>query len=189
MSQTVNKYEQLKLPFGSGAIEHNYTLMDMPGHPKLYYMTENAIDANRTNINGIIYMIDAASGAAGVSEAANGLYRLLQQTEKRSGGVPILVAASKSDVFNVVSAARLKTVLEDEINQLRSAKAQSVGDVKINAQGQDTGEHGDEGYWIGLEGKFEFAQLEGEVAVLDGSVKAGRTAKWESWVDQQAANH
>lgn len=173
--------DDLELPFDSKSLETKYTLIDLPGHPKLEYHTTSEIKGNRTNLLGIIYMVDAASGLDGVAEAAKGLLRILTITEKRAGGVEILIAANKNDVFNVISATRLQSVLEEQIEELRKTSARGLGDVDANDDELDSS-------WVGGEEKFAFHHLEGKVTVLSGSVAAGSTTKWEGWVEEIALN-
>ncbi|ANB15747.1 Signal recognition particle receptor subunit beta [Sugiyamaella lignohabitans] len=191
-SQSPNRYEHLRLPFGSDEpVDTEYTIVDLPGHPKLWHFTVEEVEKHRSNLVGIVYVIDAASGQSGISKAASNLYQLLQLTERRAGGVNILIASNKSDVFNVISTSRLKTLLESEINDLRSSREQTVDEVKINAKGQEANDSEEisSNAWIGKDGKdFEFSQLEGEVDILDGSVKSSRTSKWETWLAEKALN-
>jgi signal recognition particle receptor subunit beta len=181
-SQSPNKTNELRLPFGQQAIDTNYTLIDLPGHPKLEYLTTAEIKGNRNNLLGIIYVVDAASGPDTVAQAAKGLLSILTLTEKRAGGVDILVAANKSDVFNVLSSSRLQKMLEDQIQQLRETSAKGLGHVDADEDELDRS-------WVGGDQKFEFDHLEGNVTVLSGSVLGDATTKWEGWVEETALNH
>ncbi|CAN6642256.1 signal recognition particle receptor subunit beta [Trichomonascus vanleenenianus] len=181
-STSANRFYNLRLPFSTGADETSFALIDLPGNPKLRYLTIDEVRKHK-NLRGILFIVDGASGQAGVTNAASYLFDILRITEQRQGGVNILVAVNKSDVFNVLSAARVKAILEAQIGELRASRAKSLGEVTSN---EDSTE--DDGSWIGQEGQFAFEHLEGELIVLDGTVKSDRTHKWENWLEGHALN-
>uniref|UniRef100_A0A060TAI6 Signal recognition particle receptor subunit beta n=1 Tax=Blastobotrys adeninivorans TaxID=409370 RepID=A0A060TAI6_BLAAD len=182
-STTTNTFEELKVPFDGGLDETVETvrIVDIPGHSKLRSHVQKALEDYDNAIRGIVFVIDSAAGAQAISQAASFLYWLLQKVEKKAGGIAILVAANKGDVFNALPVTKLRDTLEKEIDALRSARSKGVGDVDLNEDDED-------GSWIGLEGQFHFKDLESEFAVMDGSVTASRTSKWDNWVQQHALN-
>lgn len=177
-SQTTNE-STIQVPFRDPVEE--YILMDLPGHPKLSYLYEEEIK-NRLHhsLRGIIYVVDSASGSKGIAKAAQGLYKILQLVEVKAGGIDILVAANKSDVFNAMSASRLTTMLEQEIDNLRESSKRGLGEVKTHGEEEDI--------WVGSEGNIKFSQLESHVAVREGSVTFDKVAKWEEWIEMVVAN-
>jgi signal recognition particle receptor subunit beta len=177
-SQAANE-STINVPLGEDSRE-KYKLIDLPGHPKLGYLYEAEIRSRLSNsLKGIIVVVDSAGGAKSISKAAQVLYKVLELTETKAGGIDILIAANKSDVFNAVSGPRLKTLLEQEIDSLRESIKKSVGDVKT---------HGEDDIWVGSEGKMSFTQLESQITVLDGSVSFGKVSKWEEWLETVVAN-
>lgn len=177
-SQTVNE-SNIKVPLREEDGE-DYILIDLPGHPKLAHLYESEIRSRLSNgLKGIILMVDSAGGANSISKAAQVLYKILETTETKSGGIDILIAANKSDVFNAVSGPRLSAMLEQEIEALLQSMRKSVGDVKT---------HGEDDVWIGSGEKMKFDQLESQITVLDGSVTFDKIGKWEDWVETIVAN-
>lgn len=181
-SQTVNRYDLLRLPFADEEkLKEVYSLVDIPGHARLQYLLKNELAASRNNLIGIVFVVDAAGGEASIEKAAKYLYDVLKITEKRAGGVDIVVAANKFDVFNVISTTRITSLFEKYIEEYRTSGAKGLSEVKAD---EDT----DDNTWIGGNGQFQFSQLEGRVTVVDGSVKANRLHKWESHIEELAVN-
>jgi signal recognition particle receptor subunit beta len=143
-------------------------------------MTIDELNSSRINLKGIIFLIDAASGTKNIAETAKQLYKLLQLTEKQDGGMDILIAANKADVFNVISTTRIREILEKEIHGLRDSQSKGISDVNE--------EDNESSAWIGTDGPFQFNHLEGDVMIVDGSVRANRTQKWQEWVERHALN-
>lgn len=181
-SQTVNRYDSLRLPFADEEkLKEVYSLVDIPGHARLQYLLNNELAASRNNLVGIVFVVDASGGEVAIENAAKYLYNLLKITEKRAGGVDIIIAANKFDVFNVISTTRITNLLEKYIDEYRTSGAKGLSEVKAD-------EDSDDSTWIGGNGQFQFSQLEGRVTVVDGSVKANRLHKLESHVEELAAN-
>lgn len=199
-STTINTYDELKIPLDRKSEnesqedqrENVYRLIDIPGNTKLGFMETSNIKDNQYNLKGIIFMIDGAGGEERIKESAARLYKVVQQAEKSSEEIDILIAANKSDVFNFISPRRIRKILEEEIEELRRSKAKGIGDMSQNtSSNHDTADADDDYYDIGFDnekGTFNFDRLDSIVTVLDGSIKNNTIQKWESWVEGHALN-
>ncbi len=167
-----NRCENVPLQISEdGEDTDRFTLVDLPGHEKLEHLTWAEFGPS-SNVRAVLFVVDAASGQQKIAAAASQLFKLLLRTENH--GINVLILANKCDLFNTMSSSRVKTILETEIGAIRSSKQQSVGEA-----GSDEAE---ERAWIGLDGKFQFEDLESVVQVLDGSVKLKKTTKWDKWL-------
>ncbi|ODQ65602.1 P-loop containing nucleoside triphosphate hydrolase protein [Nadsonia fulvescens var. elongata DSM 6958] len=182
-SQVGNEERDFKLPMEVDT-PYVFDLIEFPGQLKVRYEAMSYLKQHRKNIRGLVYVVDAASGAKGIALAAEYLLDILTETEKQAGGVDILVAANKSDVFNAISSKRLKEAMEAEIDRLRKSRSKGL----LASHHDDTQD--DEGAnWIGEDiGEFKFDQLEGLVVFADGSIKSENIEKWRIWLDERAVN-
>lgn len=183
-SQESNTYTSFSIPFDSDFDATKITLVDLPGHPKLNHVFSEALESY-SNIKGIVYVIDAASGPKGIQEAANRLFNMLLKTETRMGGIDIMIACNKADVFNMIPSARLQTMLEEEIQNIRDNRSKSLGEV--GAAGSLDDDNEDDGSWLGGS-KFKFINLEGEVSIADGSVLLNNVENWKRFVEAVTVN-
>ena len=151
------------------------TLVDTPGNERLVQLVRQYLVDGDVKVG--VFVLDAASGADRIREAARPLMALLEAAEKRR--FPVLIAANKYDQFNSLSISKVRSLSESELNELRAIKARTVQSSETT---DDTWEYDE---FLGLDGKnFEFADLETEVEVLDGTVYANRLGKWENYVQQ-----
>ncbi|MCJ1249926.1 hypothetical protein MMC30_007152 [Trapelia coarctata] len=176
-------------------IHKRFLLIDTPGHGKLRY---HAIDSivKPQHLKGIIYVVDAANispGNAGLREAAEYLHDILLLLQKRAAAaksskeIPVLIAANKMDLFTALPTSLVKTVLEQEITNIRTSRAKGLLDSGIAMTDMDAG---DERGWLGEggEGNFEFSQMvEVNVSVTvaggnSGSFGENDVTKWWDWI-------
>lgn len=195
-SQSPNQ-QVVKLPFSSTDETSTATIeiKDFPGHPKLFHMLEEEIKTNLRDIAGIVFVVDSAAAGKlksasdpaateAVSTTAQMLCKVLSLTERHPNGVDILIAGNKSDVFNALSASKLRSLLEQEILEIMSTKG------KLLDANADSGNDTDSPLaWIADSDKFSFDELEGAMDVIDGSAKLGQVSSWATWIEQQIANH
>lgn len=157
------------------ALVPSHRIIDCPGNEKLSQSTLKLI--SESNLKAVVFVIDAADGLEAIKESAKSLVPILEITE--SSLVPVLIAANKFDLFSAISVTKITSLLEQEISELRDTRQQTV------SSSEDDNWNGNEKEFLGVDGKkFEFSDLESEVEVLDGSVKTGRTQKWDSWLGQ-----
>jgi len=150
-----------------------FYLLDTPGHGKLRSQSISQIGSLGTALRGIIFVID--SSLADISDAAGYLYdvllavqRQVEATGSGKGGMRILIACNKSDLFTALPPGRVKRLLEEELGKIRDSRSRGVLDV------QEEGEE-KEREWLGEggDGDFTFAGLEDsgiEVEVKGGNV-------------------
>ena len=176
-------------------VHKRFLLVDTPGHGKLRH---HAIDSivKPQHLKGIIYVVDAASissGSPGLREAAEYLHDILLLLQKRAAvskstkEIAVLIAANKMDLFTALPASMVKSVLEQEITNIRASRAKGLLDSGIAMTDLDAGDEKD---WLGEggEGKFEFSQMEEvnvSVTVAGGNVGSSGendVTKWWDWI-------
>jgi len=158
-------------------------LIDFPGHPKLHNLTTDEIKTS-TNIHGLIFVIDSSIDPKKLGENAKFLYDLLTITERRPGGVDILVPCNKSDLFSARQSHKIKELLEQEIDSYRKLNVHNISKVdndEIDDEFSDLGQS--------INSNFSFDQLEGNFDVVSGSVLKDKIEKWECWIDERAVNY
>jgi signal recognition particle receptor subunit beta len=87
---------------------------DIPGVVNL-----NRVDAyisSLQKVNGVIYMIDATTFKKNLADVAEDFLFVLETLKRRGGGSEMLVFANKNDLFDAVSGAEVKDLLEREIS-------------------------------------------------------------------------
>lgn len=191
-SQQQNVYNSFSIPFDSDTDATHITLIDIPGHPKLFQRFDQTI-ATHSNIKGILFVVDAADCTPkGLEKMAQYLFRVLLRTEQRDGGIDIMIACNKADVFSMVPSSKLRDILQDELTDIRDAKVNSLGAVKNEDTISNKGKDGDDddgfddladGSWLGTKGKIDFSKLEGQVSLADGSVTTNNVESWKRWIE------
>ncbi|KAL8990872.1 MAG: hypothetical protein Q9177_000571 [Variospora cf. flavescens] len=172
-------------------------IQDTPGHGKLRH---HAVDIVRKpqNLQGIIFMVDAADLSSDTSEGprqtAEYLHEVLLQLQKQVTDskspkarkeIPLLIAANKLDLFTALPATLVRTKLENEITKVRKSRSEGLLDSGIGAKDLDI----DEGRnWLGEigAGRFEFSQLEEfniQVNILGGNVTGAEGSDVKQWWD------
>lgn len=153
-------------------------LADLPGHEKLLYWWDDYL-TEFPFIKEIIFMVDAASGSDTIKGLAGRLYSVLQTAERRQ--INVMIALNKFDLFSALSPTKIRSLLEEGLEEIRSAKMKSIGDSNEEIDPSDN--------FLGLDGeKFKFDHLETSVSIIEGSVKSRRTGKWEQWVKDNINN-
>lgn len=158
----------------------------------MIHFLDEALLAN-SNIKGILFVLDAASGPKGIEQAAQYLFKVLLRSEHRMGGIDIMIACNKADLFSMVPAVKLRKTLEKELTFIRDAHSQGVGSVKnedtLGGRAGDVGDQEEEdGSWLGRGGAIDFSELDGEVAIADGSVKTNNVEPWKRWMEGVGVN-
>ncbi|KAL8927572.1 MAG: hypothetical protein Q9208_002379 [Pyrenodesmia sp. 3 TL-2023] len=172
-------------------------IQDTPGHGKLRHYAVDSINKPQ-NLQGIIFMVDAADLSADTSEGprqtAEYLHDVLLQLQKQVTGsksskarkeMPVLIAANKLDLFTALPAPTVKSKLESEITKVRKSRSEGLMDSGIGAKDLDLGTEGD---WLGDigNGDFKFSQLEEvniQVKVLGGNVTGADGSEVKQWWD------
>lgn len=182
-----------------------FLLTETPGHGKLRPQTLTKITdttgGKKTTLRSVVYLLDAAAIAEQevLADTAEYLYDILLTLQKasirkskdgvRSGsrGVPVLIAANKSDLFTALPGTSIKTSLEAEITRIRNSKTHGLLDSGVGTDEIGSEERDD---WLGEYGtkKFLFSQLaefEIDVDVISGTVTGNKDQgiqKWWQWI-------
>lgn len=189
-----DKYRSVNDPTNN--THKKFLLIDTPGHGKLRHHALSNI-TNPQNLKGIVFVVDAASLAAGdegLRQTADYLHDTLLLLQKRMSNsakkvkeIPLLIAANKMDLFTALPAPLVKTTLEAEITKIRSSRSKGLLDSGIS-MGDGDDEKDD---WLGEMGSkdFKFAQMEEFevlVEVTGGNVTGEPTVeKWWRWVAER----
>ncbi|KAF2203827.1 P-loop containing nucleoside triphosphate hydrolase protein [Delitschia confertaspora ATCC 74209] len=179
-----------------------FVLYDTPGHGKLRHFATTQL-VNPTNIQGIIFVVDAAAVAedVGLNETAEYMHDVLLALQKRYTGnrtskgpkeIPLLIAANKLDLFTALPPHLVKISLEKAITEVRKSRVKGMKDSGVGVDGADEG-LGEEKEWLGDggEGVFEFGQMEEvgtNVSVRGGNVVGGQGSDvkdWWEWIAEQ----
>lgn len=179
MSQDVNATNHYKLP-SSGDKKLDFKLIEFPGHAKLQNLLFEEIKTSK-NIKGLIYLIDSSIDPKNFQQVSKLLYEILLISERRPGGIDILVACNKSDLFSARQANKIKDLLEQEIDSIRRLNSSNISKV-------DESNEEDENLGQSINSKFKFENLEGNVDVVSGSVLKNKLDKWECWIDERSVN-
>lgn len=162
----------------------NFKLIEFPGHNKLHSLLLDEIKTSK-NIHGLVFMIDATLDQAKLIEAAHFLYKVLLVTERRPGGVDILIACNKTDLFSARQPAKIKEVLEKEIDAYRKLQSANVSKVEGDSNAADDEDEIELGAHAGA---FKFEQMDGNLDVIGGSALKQKVEKWDCWIDERAVN-
>ena len=155
-----------------------FTLHDTPGHGKLRPRATELITAETC---GAVFVLDAAASQQHWRDAAEYLYAVLLHIQhlldapgsRRRDGFPVLVACNKSDLFTALPPAKIRALLEAELDAVREARSRGIVRVGL----EDSDEVVDV---LGTAGKrFSFAGLEDEVGIVV-SFRAG-SARGDGW--------
>ncbi|KAH7374437.1 putative SRP receptor beta subunit [Plectosphaerella cucumerina] len=182
-----------------------FLLTDTPGHGKLRNLALTRIadttGGKKNTLRSVVYVVDSAALAEQevLADTAGYLYEILLTIQKasirrskdgaRAGsrGVPVLIAANKSDLFTALPGTSIKTSLEAEITRIRNSKTHGLLDSGVGTDEIGSEERDD---WLGEYGtkKFFFSQLaefEIDVDIISGTVTADKEEgikKWWQWI-------
>jgi signal recognition particle receptor subunit beta len=184
MSQDANSTNTYKLP-SSGDKKIDFRLVEFPGHPKLHNLLYDDLKRSN-NVKGLVYLIDSSIDPKKLTEVAKFLYEILLVSERRQGGIDILIGCNKSDLFSSRQPNKIRDLLEVEIDNLRKLNSSNIGKVDGELNGVDE----DSNDYLGqsINSKFTFDQLEGNFDVIGGSVLKKKIEKWECWIDERSVN-
>ena len=137
---------QVKNEFILNEGKKTYTLIDMPGHPRIRTEVMSAIKT----ATAIIFAIDSETVLRNMNNIANFLYDILSSFEIIKNKVPILILATKADILGARDIDTIQQELESEIDYIRS--------IRLKSNYVQEGET--EQIFIGEEGKeFAFKQI------------------------------
>ncbi|CCH43118.1 Translation initiation factor IF-2 [Wickerhamomyces ciferrii] len=180
-SQEPNFTTELALP-STAPTSTKFKLIEFPGHQKLQNLTINEIK-NSSKVHGLIYLIDSSIDPKKINENAKFLYDILSITERRPGGIDILIGCNKSDLFSARQPLKIRELLEKEIDSLRKLNVSNISKIDNNDMEEEFNDLGQS-----IEMEFKFEKLEGNFDVINGSVLKNQIDKWECWIDERAVN-
>ena len=139
-------------------------VLDMPGHGRL----RTKLMASLPDARGVVFLVDAAdTSATSLRPVAELLYDVFEECVRSNCGPRVLVVCNKSDREGAISGAALKTLLEAEMDTLKSTRHSietEGGDSDDIILGTD-GEKFDLEYDGGVE--IEFAECSVKEGALD----------------------
>lgn len=139
-------------------------LVDTPGHPKLrsdalsHLLPSSSSGKKPTKlpqVDGVLFVADGTglnSGDLGLSDAGEFLHDVLLALQRRyerakssrTNEIPVLIIASKDDLFTAAPAGLAKKALEKEVARVRAAKARGLMQVE---EGDNPGDESALGGW------------------------------------------
>lgn len=168
-----------------------YDVVDFPGHISQANVTMASLRKRVSTTRGVVMVIDSTWSKAELDDlCANYLIPCLQVTESKFGGVDMLFAVNKTDLFNSQSAAKLRAALESAITTLLQNASHSLGAI---VDGETTKGHEEDslalaGITLDPSGTFSFSQLDGNMDFIGGSALEGSVSAWINWMDERVMN-
>ncbi|KAF6209796.1 hypothetical protein GE061_015546 [Apolygus lucorum] len=98
-------------------------LVVIPGHERL---RTRFLDQYKSKARGIIYVIDSATIQKEVKDVAEFLYNILTDPEIAGSCNNVLIFCNKQDIPTAKGATLIKSLLEKELNTLRSTKTHAL---------------------------------------------------------------
>jgi signal recognition particle receptor subunit beta len=145
-------------------------VVDFPGHRRL---REELVAALPT-AGALVFVVDAISIKSDVRHVAQFLYDIFTNQDVNKAALPILIACNKQDVVTASSSTAVQSMIEKELDQLRSTRASTPM--------QEGTQRGDEIY-LGIEGeKFKIEHLPMQVSFVDCSSKDDDLEGVKSWI-------
>lgn len=166
-------------------------IVDFPANKKLksLYLTPY-FSEKLHEVQGIIYMVDASAfDSKACHAAAEDLLEILNITEGKPGGIDLIIMANKDDLFTSKKAAKIKSMLEEEIAKIHDLKLRGLG--KVDATDATGAEEIVDNLDLAISnGKFQFQLLEGNVELCSGNIFKEKTGcpQLEHWIYQKIVN-
>ncbi|ORX55989.1 P-loop containing nucleoside triphosphate hydrolase protein [Piromyces finnis] len=149
-----------RFPLAQEDEEKVFHVIDFPGHYKLRYKYQDFTPITK----GVIFVIDSATFIKNEREVTEYLYEILANKYISENEVSILIACNKQDYLIALPKERIKTALENEINNLRSTRAAGVEE-------QDEDNVDD---FLGYENEaFKFEHLPNQISFIECELKSG----------------
>lgn len=176
-SATVSSLEvnkgSIQLPISNESIQKNYELIDYPGYVKYDNLFNNLLST--INLKGVMFMVDSdmMSFQKNLNLTARKLFKILTVTETLPIGKDYLVMVNKVDLFNSLPVNKIKTLLQQEVNQIIEFELKNNEDELS--------------FWHEYL-PFSFDKLKGNVDFKTGSVMKNNISEWENWLDEKVVN-
>ncbi|KAJ2063219.1 hypothetical protein GGI17_001830 [Coemansia sp. S146] len=172
--------------------ESNAYLVDIPGHQKYRLDRDSYLPMAR----GIIFVVDSTRLSETIRPTAELIYDVLANAKVQANETPLLLLCNKQDDPVALSNARVKALLEDEIDKLRASRQaglDSLRDASVAASGAAAGDADDAAAderindFLGYDGKkFSFEDLPNPIQLNESSLVLGHDTSGleqiESWI-------
>lgn len=171
-SLEVNK-GTIALPISNESIQRQYDLIDYPGYLKYDNLFTNLLET--INLKGVLFMIDSdmINFQKSINLTARKLFKILTVTETLPIGKDYLIMVNKVDLFNALPVNKIKTLLQQELNQIIELELKNNEDELT--------------FWHEYL-PFSFDKLKGNVDFVPGSVMKNNIGDWENWLDEKVVN-
>ncbi|KAJ2055868.1 hypothetical protein GGI08_004006 [Coemansia sp. S2] len=172
--------------------ESNAYLVDIPGHQKYRLDRDSYLPMAR----GIIFVVDSTRLSENIRSTAELVYDVLANAKVQTNETPLLLLCNKQDDPLALSNTRVKALLEDEIDKLRTSRQaglDSLRDAHVAASGAAAGDDDDAAAeerisdFLGYDGKkFSFEDLPNPIQFNESTLILGHDTSGleliESWI-------
>ncbi|KAI9502800.1 hypothetical protein GGI25_005184 [Coemansia spiralis] len=173
--------------------EANALLVDVPGHPKFKFDR----DSHLALAKGVVFVVDSSTISQSLRPIAESLYDVLANSHIQRKECPVLLLCNKQDEPSSLSNTRIKAMLEDEIDRLRSSRQAALDSLrdtgsdlqpsKYLAGNDDDAAEEKANDFLGYDGKkFSFEDLQTPVQINESSMFVGHDAggleQIERWI-------
>ncbi|CAI1534632.1 hypothetical protein SEUBUCD650_0K00770 [Saccharomyces eubayanus] len=160
------------------------SLVDFPGHVKLRYKLSEYLKTRAASTKGLIFMVDSTIDPKKLTTTAEFLVDILLITESScENGVDILIACNKSESFTARPSSKINDALENEIQKIIERRKKSLNEVKRKVNEDEDTENSLDA--LQSANGFKFANMEGSVVTIEGSVSKNNISKWQKWIDEK----
>jgi len=143
------------------SLKNPIRVIDYPGHDRL----REGLTKLLPSVAGIIFMVDANADDVTLKKSADLLYALFTDKFLYNNEVPFHIACNKSEMMTSKSVEHIKTVIEEELNAVRSSRTAAPGQEEQENQ-----------IYLGIEKEqLSLSQLPFPVTFGSCSVKNGDT--------------
>ncbi|KAJ2068890.1 hypothetical protein GGH13_004740 [Coemansia sp. S155-1] len=172
--------------------ESNAYLVDIPGHQKYRLDRDSYLPMAR----GIIFVVDSTRLSETIRSTAELVYDVLANAKVQTNETPLLLLCNKQDDPLALSNTRVKALLEDEIDKLRTSRQaglDSLRDAHVAASGAAAGDDDDAAAeerisdFLGYDGKkFSFEDLPNPIQFNESTLILGHDTSGleliEGWI-------
>ncbi|ORX82825.1 P-loop containing nucleoside triphosphate hydrolase protein [Anaeromyces robustus] len=149
-----------RFPLAGEDEEKIFHVIDFPGHYKLRYKYQDFTPITK----GVIFVVDSSTFTRNEREVSEYLYEILANKHIQENEISVLIVCNKQDYLIALPKERIKTSLENEINNLRSTRAAGVEE-------QDEDNVDD---FLGYENEsFKFEHIPNPITFVECELKTG----------------
>ncbi|ORX53686.1 P-loop containing nucleoside triphosphate hydrolase protein [Hesseltinella vesiculosa] len=150
---------------------NNKTLevVDIPGHERLRYRYADFLNVAQC----VLFVVDSTTLHRNVRPVAEYLYDLLANPIVQAQKIPVLIVCNKQDMITALPKIKVQTLLESELNRLRSTRTASVEKQESDEQ---------EAY-LGYEGEaFVFDHVDNPIDLVEVSISSKQVEPITDWM-------